>query len=493
MKYKSKFGSLSPVENPNIFDAAQQLQKKIELFSDQKIQAHAISVSDVSETEEELELLKNANVVIAMKISSPKDVQFVSTLFRDRRLLNQQTKDKCQFALDCGRNNYAPIVGPYDHANPTLSSDIAPTQQASGKRMMEQMEGLFNRWTSDDFTVALLLYVNQFASNTVIPWVQYSIDATWEKGPIQNAQEFYKMATKCGDCIAKCIQDEECKTCLDKLSEVDTRDQVLSYRTIVSYESELLRDFSFCILQKNNVFGCEAKIPPCPEVKPLQTWRGQTMTKDLAKQILIAHLNDKDDAPSFIPPEKRLQTSWRVSAGANVAYDQFPNQFQIFYTSLNGKDLWYDPVFRVETIDERNVWCKRHYKVRYGKEPGTFYFSVLDNGVTSNEFWTIVDAANDLSWVIFHYAGAASAVGQRYIGGLLCTPDGSLPIDKEDTDRIWKSLKSCGIEPWELFVVNNDNTLTDAGEPPLTFYRDEVDRAKEEKNKMESEVETTLR
>jgi hypothetical protein len=50
--------------------------------------------------------------------------------------------------------------------------------------------------------------------------------------------------------------------------------------------------------------------------------------------------------------------------------------------------------------------------VRDGPVPGTFYFSVLDNGITSNEFWTIVDVADDLSWIVFHYAGAAGAIGQ---------------------------------------------------------------------------------
>ena len=73
----------------------------------------------------------------------------------------------------------------------------------------------------------------------------------------------------------------------------------------------------------------------------------------------------------------------------------------------------YDPVFRVETIDGRNVWCKRHYRVREATEPGTFRFSVLDNGVTSSEFWNIVAVADDLSWIVFHYAGAATSVGQR--------------------------------------------------------------------------------
>jgi hypothetical protein len=55
---------------------------------------------------------------------------------------------------------------------------------------------------------------------------------------------------------------------------------------------------------------------------------------------------------------------------------------------------------------------QRHYKVRNGPEPGTFRLSVLDNGVTSNEFWTIGGIADDLSWIVFHYAGAAAAVGQ---------------------------------------------------------------------------------
>ena len=74
----------------------------------------------------------------------------------------------------------------------------------------------------------------------------------------------------------------------------------------------------------------------------------------------------------------------------------------------------------METIDGRNVWCKRHYGVRNEEVPGTFRFSVLDNGVTSDEFWTIVGAAEDLSWVVFHYAGAAGAVGQVSIDGWLC-------------------------------------------------------------------------
>ena len=65
------------------------------------------------------------------------------------------------------------------------------------------------------------------------------------------------------------------------------------------------------------------------------------------------------------------------------------------------------------------------------------------------------------------------SIVQRYIGGLLCTPGGELPLP-EDLDEIWQVLRSAEIEPWELFVVNNDEKspgALEAGPAPLDFYR----------------------
>jgi len=74
---------------------------------------------------------------------------------------------------------------------------------------------------------------------------------------------------------------------------------------------------------------------------------------------------------------------------------------------------------------------------------------------------------------------------QQYLGGLLCTIDGSLP-NESDREKIWNKLRSAGIEPWELFAVDNDaqsTALLAAGPPPLDFYRSDVKR---EINKVES-------
>jgi hypothetical protein len=51
-------------------------------------------------------------------------------------------------------------------------------------------------------------------------------------------------------------------------------------------------------------------------------------------------------------------------------------------------------------------------------------------------------------------------------------------------DEIWKALRSAGIEPWELFVVDNDPKAADyidAGPPPLDYFRKDVLEAKAKK------------
>ena len=50
--------------------------------------------------------------------------------------------------------------------------------------------------------------------------------------------------------------------------------------------------------------------------------------------------------------------------------------------------------------------------------PGTFMFTFMDNGVTSQEYWRIVDCADDLTWSLYYYAGAAKVGPGRYCQAL---------------------------------------------------------------------------
>jgi VDE lipocalin domain len=136
--------------------------------------------------------------------------------------------------------------------------------------------------------------------------------------------------------------------------------------------------------------------------------------------------------------------------------------------------MWYDPVFKVTTLDGVPVWRRRHYRVKRAGRPGQFNLSVSDNGVTSREFWRIVDCADDLSWAVFYYTGAAAAAGTSYSGALLVTRTGDWPEMSTDSDtalRIERAMATGGIKMWELFEVPNeccDGTEPGgAGPPPL--------------------------
>lgn len=113
-----------------------------------------------------------------------------------------------------------------------------------------------------------------------------------------------------------------------------------------------------------------------------------------------------------------LDWSWLVIGGKNAAYDQFPSQTQLFYPGKAKNTIWYDPWFRVKTLDGRLLWRRRHYRVRRRTDlpAGSYAFTVLDNGVTSNELWRILDADDDLRFAVFYYSGAASAAGLSYQG-----------------------------------------------------------------------------
>ncbi|KAL3156924.1 Vitamin D3 receptor [Trebouxia sp. C0009 RCD-2024] len=333
--------------------------------------------------------------------------------------------------------NNVTLTKPWEKAAATLPW----SSSAKSSKVLQSVRDVYKRKTSDDLLFMLLVLIDAYI--TEVPLVK-SMQA-------QDLSTVWKMCTKCGKQILACVRDPECKAALDCLTSCASNDQVCSFRCIVSYESQLLEDFSLCILQKNNCLGLHSDIPVRPRVLPMTHWKGQRLTHHQAEELFIGWL-----------PEKRW--SWRVVAGQNVAYDQFPCQYQLYYRGRARNSLWYDPVFQVITLDGKTVWRRRHYRVRRAEEPGTFHFSVLDNGVISKEFWRIVHVEEDLSWALFYYAGAASVVGQAYRGAVLLTPDGKWPAADQE-DALEAALQKCGIKRWELYKVDNSSTL----EAPLTI------------------------
>lgn len=457
----SPFGATSPLPSPEWRDVASHLSSRLPGFDD-RIRASVVTDEALVGAASSSEKVHDHDVIIALGLRD-NSLQQLSKL-ADRpgltALLCHACTDKVAALQRVGV--YCKAAAGVGGAWQGLQTSLTPWgTTAQGQRLSEQVDLLFSRNSSEDLLYAVFFILHAYKLD--IPLVRHTVNPTWEKGPLRNAKEFATMCAKCSEPIFKALTDPETKATIDLLNACDMRDQVGSYRVIVSYETPQLEEFSLCILQKNNVFGCDAEIIENPRVPLLGHWRGAPLDDAASRQIFIGHFDCDESHPEA---SKKLPWSWKIVTGANPAYDAFPAQHQIFYPSQKSKkSLWYDPVFKVETLDGRQVWCKRHYRCiprevaedlrgESGTSAGAWTLTTLDNGVISKEHWTIVDAADDLSWAIFHYSGAAAVVGQSYLGALLCSADGQWPANArrgEELERIRQAFRKCGIEFWELY------------------------------------------
>lgn len=325
------------------------------------------------------------------------------------------------------------LGGSYIHSRTkgTLFDKIAGNSQGESDEIIRTVSEAWSRRNSDDIRFCLLVIINAYIRPVPV------LKNLRSKG----FSTLNCMVQNCGQQILNCLLDPNCRKALQCLNQCSPVDQVCNYRCIASYESPNLEAFSLCVLQKNNCLQLDAQIPEKPDVPPIKKFRGEELSQETAEDLFVGWLGN-------------LDWSWRVVAGQNPAYDQFPCQYQLFYRGKAKGSFWYEPVFQVKTVEGKLVWRRRRYRVKRGKITGKFKFSVLDNGVVSNELWTIVDVSDDLSWGLFHYHGAARVAGQSYTGAVVVTPDGAYPNEKE-RGRLVAALEKCGIKEWELFTVDN--------------------------------------
>ncbi|KAJ8574358.1 hypothetical protein K7X08_026163 [Anisodus acutangulus] len=312
--------------------------------------------------------------------------------------------------------------------SPNVSNIICFDSSLALRNKLEIARTVSESWerhNSDDIRFCLLVIINAYITPV----------STLKNLRAKGFSTLNCMVTNCGPQILNCLLDPNCRKALQCLNNCSPVHQVCNYRCIASYESKYLEEFSLCVLQKNNCLELDAKIPEKPRVPPMAEFRGEKLSPEIAEDLFVGWLGT-------------LDWSWRVVAGQNPAYDQFPCQYQLFYRGKARGSFWYEPVFQVITLEMSK------YRVKRGKVPGTFHFSVLDNGVVSNEFWTIVDVSDYLSWGLFHYHGAARVAGQSYTGAVLVSPDGQYPAEKEK-ERLVSALDRCDIKEWELFNVDN--------------------------------------
>ncbi|KAJ0039901.1 hypothetical protein Pint_26995 [Pistacia integerrima] len=380
--------------------------------------------------------LNHADILLIVAVTDQESVEWIQE--NSRNVPNI-------ISFDSSLNLLNKLGGTYVHSETkgTIFDKIVgvaqPKKANESVEVIQTVSEAWDRHNSDDIRFCLLVIINAYIRP--VPTLQN----LRSKG----FSTLNCMVQNCGPQILNCLLDPNCRKALQCLNQCSPVDQVCNYRCIASYESPNLEAFSLCVLQKNNCLELDAKIPEKPYVPPMAKFRGKDLSHETAEDLFVGWLGS-------------LDWSWRVVAGQNPAYDQFPCQYQLFYRGKAKGSFWYEPVFQVRTLEGLLVWRRRKYRVKRDKIPGTFYFTVLDNGVVSKEFWTIVYVSDDFSWGLFHYHGAARVAGQSYTGAVLVSPNGAYPSETERS-RLVTALDKCGIKEWELFTVDNCSCQ----DPPL--------------------------
>lgn len=400
------------------------------VFTDNLSRSHEGTVKNLQRE------LSHAEILVTVALTNQESVKWIQS--------NSENVPNI-ISFDSSPDMTNKLGGSYVHSETKgtlFDKIISVSQPKKANESMEVINTISEAWArknTDDIRFCLLVIINAYIRPVPI------LQNLRSKG----FSTLSCMVQNCGPQILNCLLDPDCRKALQCLNQCSPVDQVCNYRCIASYESPNLEAFSLCVLQKNNCLELNANIPEKPHVPPMVKFRGKDLCHETAEDLFVGWLGN-------------LDWSWRVVAGQNPAYDQFPCQYQLFYRGKAKGSFWYEPVFQVKTLEGKLVWRRRRYRVKRNKIPGTFYFSVLDNGVVSNEFWTIVDVSDDLSWGLFHYHGAARVAGQSYTGAVLVSPDGALPKET-DTRRLAAALEKCGIKEWELFTVDNCSCK----DPPL--------------------------
>mmetsp|Transcript_19800 Transcript_19800/g.64361 ORF Transcript_19800/g.64361 Transcript_19800/m.64361 type:complete len:518 (+) Transcript_19800:33-1586(+) len=418
---------------------AEQLRRRL-AWMDPPCQA-TVLVAGECEQSELAEAAQNADVFVAMGVTSDAEAEAVAASVST--IPTGVAFGSATALEDATRLLFMPA-----NALASIARTAAPWSGAAKEgALFEQVQELYSRGNHLDLFVAVQLLVNEVA---FVPNVNAkdSLDASG----------LFCLFRYCTPRLVDCVKDDNCPKALKGLEDTGLTDQTKAYTVIRSYESDAFQRLSLCINQKHNCLGNTATRPEEPAAPAITTFRGEPLTHEAAEEILIGARGP--DSPS----------SWMLVCGQNPAYDEFPCQFQMFYRGKAKKSIWYNPVFKVNTLDGREVWRRSDYKVTRDDVPGQYIFTFCDNGVTSRELWRIIGAADDLSYCVFYYAGAAETAGQAYIGAMIATPDGEFP-SPEALPAITAALKRGGLTWHEMISADNTNC---AGAPlePLHPDRD---------------------
>lgn len=430
------------------------MAKRVRWDLNNEVELHVMSVADLCERAggDGADALEGFSLVFGIDLVAPPppgcaDALRVALLQSPNRFFTSSSPDRQvdsfwrgMTALSGASAEQLEDSGPFG-----LSATIGG--YADVAKLSATVAELWHRQTAEEAIYAMLVLID----GAVGP-----LSAIQIQKPVPTSDTIGNAVGKCQEQFRNCFTQPKCLQSLQCLASCGMADQACSYTCIVSYQSKAFTEFTLCALQKNNLLNSQVERPTTPEASPIEVFRGSPITHDIAEDILVGHYD----------PEAGKEFGWLVAAGSNPAYEQFASQHQLWYRGAARGSFWYRPTFLVSALDGRKIWRTRDYRVRRAGGPGLWDFSVLDNGIISEERWHLLGVDDDLKWLVLFYVGAAKRAGIFYRGCLVLTPDGSMPTDEKDVAAVEKAVQGAGMRLWEFEMCTNP-PLDPSNPPPL--------------------------
>jgi len=158
---------------------------------------------------------------------------------------------------------------------------------------------------------------------------------------------------------------------------------------------------------------------PIDQASPMVTYRGQPLTTDVARHLLMRGSNYRGD--------------WFVALGKSPAFDCFDCQY-FYWGYTPDQAMYYHADYKIRKSNNDTRWQSSDFVAsEWPDMVGRYNLTAAkDHGLFLQEDWRMVaadESGSPPAWVAMYYCGGAPGVANAYEGALVLTPDGQAPTD----------------------------------------------------------------
>lgn len=253
---------------------------------------------------------------------------------------------------------------------------------------------------------------------------------------------------------AECFVDKECRAALGCSTQEHGR-----FQCINDHENDVYDKLVYCMFNQHDCMGTNSTYDPyqmCKpigETAPIGTYRGQNLTKDLARHLLMRGTNQRGD--------------WLVAMGKSPAFDCFDCQY--FYWGYKpDQTMYYHADYKIHKSNNQTRWQSSEQSANEWNDTAGRYSLIAsnDHGLFREDDWRMlaVDELNDLpAWIALYYCGGAPGVANSYEGAMVLTADGEVPTDPKVVTAIEAVFMKANIS---LECKTDNSNCSDHPEPP---------------------------